>query len=125
MLSIKSAVVTALQTSTALSTLLGTGQRIFFHFPDDNHISTFPRITYFEIDNTGSLYADDQEVASEFYYQIDLWSKASLTAIAKEVDTIMTGLDFVRISAPDLYEADTKIQHKAMRYRLEYSDPSF
>lgn len=125
MQSVKSAVVTALQTSTALTTLLGTGERIFFHYPADSETTIFPRITYFELDNQGSLYADDQEIASEITFQIDLWSKTSLTGIAKEVDTIMTGLDFVRISAPDFYEKDTKVHHKPMRYRLDYSDPDF
>jgi len=125
MISIKSAVVTALQTSTALTTLLGTGQRIFFQYPDEANISTFPRVTYFEIDNTGSLYADNQEIGSTILFQIDPWSKSSVTDIAKEIDTIMTGLDFVRVSAPDLYESDTKVHHKAMRYARDIADPIF
>lgn len=125
MQSIKSAVVTALQTSSALTTLLGTGQRIFFQRPIGEATATFPRITYFEVDNRGSLFADDQEIGSEIIFQIDLWGTASLTAIAKEVDSIMTDLDFNRVSAPDLYEQDTKIHHKPMRYRLDYSDPDF
>lgn len=124
MQSIKSAVLTALQTSTALTTLLGSGTRIFFQYPDSAGSTLFPRITYFELDNFGNLFADDQEVGSEIDYQIDVWSKASTTAIAKEVDSIMTALDFVRQSAPDLYETDTKIFHKPMTYRLEYQDPN-
>ena len=128
MQSVKSAVVTALQTSSALTTLLGTGQRILFQRPIGEATATFPRITYFEVDNRGNLFADDQEIGSEIIFQINLWGTASLTAIAKEVDSIMTNmtdLDFVRVSAPDLYEQDTKIHHKPMRYRLDYSDPDF
>lgn len=124
MQSIKTAVMTALQTSTALTTLLGSGKRIFFQDPDDENKPKFPRITYFEVDNFGNLFADDQEVGSEILYQVDLWSKASTTAIAKEVDTIMIGLDFIRQSSQDLYETDTKIFHKAMTYMLEYQDPN-
>jgi hypothetical protein len=127
MLSIKSAVVTALQTSTALATLLGAGTRIFYKKPDVKSTNIFPRITYFEIDNTGSLYADNQEIASAILYQIDLWSTrtASLTETAIEVDSIMTGLDFRRLAAPDLDDPDPNINHKAMRFRNDYEDPTF
>jgi hypothetical protein len=121
MFSIKSAVLTALQTATALSTL--QGQKIYFFHPTD--FTNLPVASYFELDNTGSLYADDQEIGSEFIYQIDLWGKSSLTALAQAVDTIMIGLNFNRIASRDLYESDTKILHKLMQFRLDYSDPNF
>ena len=123
MQSIKTAVMTALQTSTALTTLLGTGTRIFFQYPTS--FATLPCISYFEVDNFGNLFADDVEAGSEILYQVDVWSKASTTAIALVVDTIMTGLDFARSSATDLYEINDKIFHKAITYRLDYSDPNF
>ena len=119
MLSIKSAVLTALQTNTGLSTINGF---YFFHPPE---FTNLPVLSYFEVDNTGSLYADDQEIGSEFVYQIDLWHTASLTALAMAVDSAMKTLDFTRISAQDLYENETLINHKSMRYRLDYSDPNF
>ena len=119
MLSIKTAVLTALQTNASLSTLNGF---YFFHPPE---FTNLPVLSYFEVDNIGSLYADDKEIGSEFVYQVDLWHSASLTAYALAVDTVMTGLDFVRVSAQDLFEADSRIFHKAMRYSLNYSDPTF
>jgi len=119
MLSIKSAVLTALQTNTGLSTLNGF---YFFHPPD---FTNLPVLSYFEVDNVGSLYADDQEVGSEFIYQIDLWHTASLTAYAMAVDSAMKTLDFARVSAQDLYEQTERIYHKSLRYRLDYSDPNF
>lgn len=125
MQSIRTAIMTALQTSTALTTLLGTGQRTFFHYPNEVDKATFPRITYFELDNFGNLYADNQEIGSGIDFQVDIWATASTTAISLAVDTIMTGLDFTRQSSQDLYEKENKIYHKAMRYRLDYSDPNF
>lgn len=119
MLSIKSAILTALQTSTALSTLSG----IYFFHPND--FINLPVASYFELDNTGSIYADNQEIGSEFIYQIDLWGKSSLTSIALGVDDVMTSLDFSRIASRDLYEIDTKIIHRLLQYRLDYSDPNF
>lgn len=121
MLSIKSAVLTALQTATALSTL--QGQKVYFFHPPD--FANLPVASYFELDNTGNLYADDEEIGSEFTYQIDLWGKTSLTALAQAIDDVMTGLDFNRIASRDLYENDTKIIHKLLQYRLDYSNPDF
>jgi hypothetical protein len=115
---LKTNVLTALQTASALSTLT-----FYYFYPPD--FTSLPCGSYFELDNTGSLYADDQEIGSEIVFQIDLWGKTSLSTYALAVDTAMTGIDFVRISAPDLYENETKIFHKSMRYRRNYSDPSF
>lgn len=119
MQNIKATVLTALQTATALSTIQGF---YFFHPPD---FTNLPVLSYFEVDNIGSLYADNQEIGSEIIFQIDLWGKTSLSNLALGVDSAMTTLDFTRTSAQDLYEQDTKIYHKAMRYRKDYSDPNF
>jgi len=121
MQSIKSAVLTALQSASALSTLYG--QKFYFQYPPD--FLNLPVGSYFELDNTGNLFADNQEIGSEIIYQIDLWGKSSLTSYALGVDSAMTSLDFTRIQSLDLYENDSKIYHKSMRYRLDYSDPNF
>lgn len=119
MQNLKSTVLTALQTATALSTLQGF---YFFHPPD---FTTLPVLSYFEVDNIGNLYADDQEIGSEIVFQIDLWGKTSLSNYALAVNSAMASLDFARITAQDLYEQDTKIYHKAMRFKLDISDPNF
>jgi len=115
---LKPTVLTALQTASALSTLTF----YYFHPPD---FTNLPCGSYFELDNTGSLYADDQEIGSEIIFQIDLWSKDSLSAYALAVNTAMTGINFVRIEAVDMFETDTLIHHKSMRYKINYSDPTF
>ncbi len=119
MQNLKSTVLSALQTATALSTLTG----FYFQYPPS--FTALPLLSYFEVDNIGNLFADNQEIGSEIVFQIDLWSKSSLSAYALAVDAVMTGLDFVRVSAQDLYEDAEHIYHKAMRYRRDYSDPSF
>lgn len=119
MQNIKSAVLTALQTATALSTLTG----FYFQYPPA--FTNLPLLSYFEIDNIGNLYADDQEIGSEITFQIDLWGKTSLSAYALAVDTAMIGINFTRMSSRDLFEKDTLIFHKSMRFRIDYSDPSF
>ena len=121
MQNIKSTVLSALQTATALATLYG--EKFYFFNPPD--FLNLPVGTYFELDNIGNLYADDTEAGSEIVFQIDLWSKTSLSILAQGVDDVMTSLDFSRIAAPDLYEKDTKIYHKSMRYRIDYFDSNF
>ncbi|WDU84209.1 tail completion protein gp17 [Caloramator sp. Dgby_cultured_2] len=113
MINIKTTIVNSLKSNSNLINLLG-GQRIYFQVaPNPNE---FPRITYFEIDNFGSLYADDEEKASEIHVQIDIWHKSNTTAIADEVDKTMKNIGFGRTSAADLYEEDTQVYHKALRY---------
>ena len=120
MQSIKTAVMTALSSAATLSTL---GGRIYFHYPSD--FTNLPALSYFETSNLGNLYADNVEAGSEIIYQLDLWSRSSTTVLAKAVDDIMIGIDFNRILCVDMYETDTKIYHKSMRYRIDYSDPNF
>lgn len=111
---VKVTVLAALLANAALIVLLG-GQRIYqLSAP----IATeYPRITFFEVVNRDSEFADNQPIASEIVMQIDVWSNGSTSAIAKEVDKTMKGLGYFRMSAPDFYEEDTKVYHKAMRFR--------
>ena len=115
MQNIKSSVFSALLTYTALTTLVS--DRIYFHHP--NNFTTLPAISYFELSNIGDLYADDIEIGSEIIMQIDIWSTTSISAIALIVDTIMVSEGFARILSIDLFEEDTKIHHKSMRYRID------
>jgi len=119
MQNIKSTVLSALQTATALSTLTG------FYFQYPTAFTNLPLLSYFELGNVGNLYADNQEIGSEIIFQVDLWGKTSLSNYALAVDSAMTTLDFVRIFATDLFEVDTQIFHKSMRFRRDYSDPNF
>ncbi len=113
MINLKPQIKSALESNAQLTTLLG-GPRIYqIKAPNADE---FPRITFFEFDNFGSLFADDTEASSEIHIQIDIWSKGSTSAIADEVNKTMKSLDFARTGTADLFEEDTKVFHKAMRY---------
>lgn len=115
MINLKPDVVLALKNDAELVSLLG-GPRIYFQVapnPDE-----FPRVTYYEQDNRPSLWGDNRELGSEITFVVDIWAKASTTAIADAVDRVMASLGFVREFAGDLYEQDTQVYHKAMRYRI-------
>ncbi len=113
MISIKSQVLNALKANSQLAALL-SGPHIYFQVAPD--AKQFPRITFFEMTNIGSVFADDTEIASDISLQIDVWSKGNTTDIALEVDRTMKSLAFARDTAADLYEDDTGIYHKAMRF---------
>lgn len=118
MINLKPAVLAALEANTALSALLGLdkfgAKPIYQSVTKDG--DKFPRITFFELNNLDSLYVDDAAYASEIAMQIDIWSKGSTSDIAIQVDLTMKSLSFKRESSIDLYESDTMIFHKAMRY---------
>jgi hypothetical protein len=73
-------------------------------------------ITFFNYLEQGEQYADNEEKATGYYIQIDLWSKNDYTELVKSVKNAMKAAGFIRTSAADLFESDTKIYHKAMRF---------
>lgn len=116
---VKTIIRSALIANTALTDLLG-GERVYqLAAPNAEE---YPRITFFEIDNSDSEFSDDAAYAIDVRVQIDVWSKGSTSAIAGEVDTTMKSLGFSRTSAPDFYEPDTLVYHKALRYRAQFEE---
>jgi len=114
MINLKPEVLSALENNQELIGLLG-GPRIYYLKAPD--AMEFPRITFFEMTNFDDLYADDDALSSEIHFQIDIWSKdGNMTAIAQEVDKTMKQIGFRRTSSIDLYEDDTEVYHKALRY---------
>lgn len=116
MINLKPVVLQALESNQALLSLLG-GKRIYQLVAPD--AEEFPRVTFFELDNRDYSFADDTALSSEIKFQISVWSKGSTSAIAMEVDKTMKELGFQRYFATDLYEDDTKVFHKPMRYRTQ------
>lgn len=114
MINIKPEIVQALESNQALISLLG-GSRIY-HLMAPNS-DEFPRITFFELTNFVSDFADDGSYGSEIYVQIDIWMKVSSPQIAIEVDKSMKQINWQRTGSADLYEVDTRVHHKALRYR--------
>jgi hypothetical protein len=73
-------------------------------------------ITFFNYLEQGEQYADNEEKATGYYIQIDLWSKNDYTETVQKVKNAMEAAGFKRTSAADLFESDTKTYHKAMRF---------
>jgi len=73
-------------------------------------------ITFFNYLEKGEQYADNEEKATGYYIQIDVWSKNDYTELIENVKNAMEAAGFIRTSAADLFESDTKIYHKAIRF---------
>ena len=115
MINVKTEVYNTLKNNTDLTALLG-GQRIYFMVVPDDKATEFPRLTYYEYSNRAKNYADDEELATEIRIVIDVWSKTSTTDIAIKIVDIMESIGFRREECQDLYEDDTKIYHKYLRF---------
>ncbi|QNG60390.1 hypothetical protein H4O14_02360 [Bacillus sp. PAMC26568] len=73
-------------------------------------------ITFFIAGEGPALHADNKEVKTWYLIQVDIWSKTDYTNLAKTVKEKMKLAGFRRSSSQDLYENDTEIYHKAMRF---------
>lgn len=78
--------------------------------------SNYPYITFFSYNEQGESFSDDEEDFTGHYIQVDVWSKGDYTDIVKRVKDLLEGVGFSRTSEGDLYEPDTKIYHKGMRF---------
>lgn len=76
-------------------------------------------ITFFNYLEQGEQYADNEEKATGFYIQVDVWSKNDYTELVEKVKNAMRAAGFMRTSAADLFEDDIKVYHKAMRFFIQ------
>jgi len=76
-------------------------------------------ITFFLYDDTAAFIADDKEQKTAYYVQVDVWTKDALvfTELYEKVRQTLIGAGFGRgRPSPDLYEEDTQIYHKGLRF---------
>lgn len=73
-------------------------------------------ITFFCYNEQGECWAENKEIATGIYVQVDIWSKTDYTALEEQVKERMSAAGFSRTTCSDYYEPDTKIYHKAMRF---------
>jgi len=96
-----------------------SGIEVFYFYPDNwSDLEKKPAISYYEMDNSVSSKADDDEYSSNIAIQVDVWAKgpSKCSEIAIQVNSKMEELDFERTLAVDLFEQETNIYHKTMRF---------
>jgi hypothetical protein len=81
--------------------------------------AAIPCISYREGENRDYGRADGVEYVTLVEYLIDAWAYTpeDTATMALAIDTKMAELGLRRTFSHDLYEADTRIHHKTMRYR--------
>lgn len=90
----------------------------YFYPQKWSNLEKKPAISYYELDNSMSSKADDEEYSSNIAIQIDVWAKSpsKCSKLAIEVNDKMEDLDFERTLAIDLFEQEKNIYHKTMRF---------
>ena len=73
-------------------------------------------ITYHVYDEMGEEWAENEEIATGYYIQVDVWSAGDYLILVDNVKAAMKAAGFKRDYAQDFYENDTKIFHKAIRF---------
>lgn len=93
----------------------------YFYPQKWNELNKKPAISYYEMDNSMANKADDDEYSSNIAIQIDIWAKSpsQCSSLAIQVNEKMGELDFERTLATDLFEQETNIYHKTMRFEKE------
>jgi hypothetical protein len=77
-----------------------------------------PILPFLNTINFLPLSADDEEQITAHFVQVDIWSTGNYNSLVDQVKARMKDNGFRRTSEADLYEADTEIFHKALRFRL-------
>lgn len=80
-----------------------------------------PQIPYLEyeiINEQGEDYSENKEDYTTYIVQVDIFSKGDYTVIEEVVKKHMEASGFNRDMAADLYEKETQLFHKAMRFNI-------
>lgn len=75
-----------------------------------------PYIEYEIYDEHGELWAENEEIKTTYYIQVDIFSKSDYTELEEVIKQKMINAGLARTSGADLYEEDTELYHKAMRF---------
>lgn len=77
-----------------------------------------PYIEYEFYDENGNAYAEGEEIATNFYLQVDIFSTGSFSDLEEKIKEKLKGAGFNRTGGADLYEKETSLFHKAMRFNF-------
>ncbi|MBP3038064.1 hypothetical protein J9303_00895 [Bacillaceae bacterium Marseille-Q3522] len=73
-------------------------------------------ITYFEYNQRGALFAEDEEKRTAYSIQVDVWSQVDYTDVVKQVKSKLKATGFIRQYEGEIYEDETETYHKILRF---------
>ena len=116
----QSELLTALKNDVELATLTKGG----FHNLVAKQNAPFPRIVYSELNNRFIGYADNDETKANAHFQISVFTDGQTIihekTMTKAIDRIMKKLEYAKYDSASLYEEDTMLYHKALRYEKNF-----
>ncbi len=78
-----------------------------------------PYIEYEVLNENGSMYAENEEVATIFIVQIDVFTKESYAEIVKAIKNVMKENGLMKEFGGSRYEEDSKLFHYVLRFNYE------
>ena len=110
----------ALRTDGELASLTTGG----FHNLVADTDALFPRVVYSEINNRPTGHADNNETKATVNFQVSVFCDGQTitaeNAMVRAIDRIMKSLEYKKYDSQSLYETDTKLYHKALRYEKNF-----
>ena len=119
MKAVKIDIVTALKASAALVSLCST--RIYSGWPPS--VATYPCVGFYRIAGQKGTADGKLSARTNELYPVDCFALTRLETESMEaaIDAALSGLNWIVTAehGPDLYEPDTKLFHKVLRYRIK------
>lgn len=75
-------------------------------------------ITFCLLNDDSNNISDDEEEEISYIVQVDIWSKKDEWKLKREVKKLMLKNDFGYYGGQDFFETNTKIHHKALRFKF-------
>lgn len=75
-------------------------------------------ITLFEYNQNGALHADDQEIKTSYFFQVDIWSSGDFTQLVEDARQAMLNAGFIRNFETEVFEKETETYHKVFRFQF-------
>lgn len=73
-------------------------------------------VEYEIFDENGEAWSEGIEIATNYYVQVDIFSTGDYTIVENKIKEKMINAGFERSMCADLWEQDTQLYHKAMRW---------
>lgn len=114
---VKPWIVAKLKADSAFLAAIGTADKLQFYYPQS--FNELPVVTYAETNQPTTEYTDDAELGAESSLEFHVWTapNVSTSPIIKELDRVLRSYLFNRDFSADFQEADTRINHRVLRYR--------
>ena len=97
-----------------------TGDKTVHYIHANNPVA--PYVEYLFYDENGAEYEEGQEIETSFYLQVDIFNKGNYTDLENKIKEKLLNAGFERSMAADLYENETQLYHKAMRFTFDLEE---